>query len=287
MTSRGVNTVMTVIPKKAQENRLEDIHKVLLPELVPDQLKLLGVKEPIHEGTTLHQAQSEQIKGLALVQLLLERMQSIVKSGALYKDRESSAHRCQLKVACDNIDLFWRQLRLLNHRYPEDNEDYQELYGHLDKAFELLIYAGYYAGSNDALAITDRYANAGYKTTVENTLSAGLKKSAKFTPIKNLVIEMAEYLLIRSDSLVVKKSHAMKAIEFILESFSKQPEHKELPALLPYPRRYPSTKTIEKWVATVPANTKRDKRPKNANEVLKLLQDRFTDAFIMEKLKTD
>ncbi len=179
------------IPKKDKSQRIQDIKKVLLPELMPDQMHLLGVEQSIKDSyqKTLTQA----APGMELVKRLNFNANKIQEEGIeLYKERKSDSHPTQLQLVINNCDIFMQQAaQLMEQLEPEPNEHLLKL---VDRLIETALHVGYFAGSNDSFAITDRYVNAGYETKVTKPQNAGLKKSESTNPLKELVKIMTNYI---------------------------------------------------------------------------------------------
>ncbi|WP_345889206.1 hypothetical protein [Shewanella algae] len=238
------------IPESERLKRTQDVSNMLLPELVPDQLDALDMIFPHDLSHEFYSGQRSSTPGLALIQLLGSRSKALANKGGLYHDRgNTQIQPHQLELVSDNHALLMTMMSQLLREYPETEPAHNKLYCFLDSILNISVMMGYYAGSNDALALTDRYTDLGYKKSVVQPQQGGTKKAEKYSCIKELIYMMASEIQQRQLPGKITKEALNTAIYEVLQEFSQQGENKNIPALKSFSCRYPEKKTIKNWLS--------------------------------------
>ncbi|EKT4487404.1 hypothetical protein [Shewanella algae] len=237
------------IPESERLKRSQDVSNMLLPELVPDQLDALGMIFPHDLSHDFDSGQKSLAPGLALLQLLESRSKALANKGGLYHGRGNQEPPHQLELVRDNHARLMSMMSQLLREYPEIEPAHNKLYCFLDSILNISVMMGYYAGSNDALALTDRYTDLGYKKSVVQPQQGGTKKAEKYSCIKELVYMMASEIQQRQLPGKITKEALNTAIYEVIQEFSQQGENKNIPALKSFSCRYPEKKTIKNWLS--------------------------------------
>ena len=238
-----------MIPDLEKRKRIKDISKVLIPELIPDQLRQLGITEFCGEGDKLSKLVSNAGQGINFINLLLERSQNIAKRGGLYSDIETIEQPSQLSYTICALNLFMKEATLLTLHYPVNDSKNAELYARIDRLTYLAICAGYFSGHNDALAVTDRHTNAGYAEKVLKPQSGGKAKSSKYKSLRDLTIKIANHIY-RNESIgKVSKPLLAEAIHTLISDFSSK--NSNIKPLQIFQDGCPEISTIEAWLKPI------------------------------------
>jgi hypothetical protein len=254
---------MTIIPLKDRKSRIDDMSKMILPEMAPDQLQQLRISvKDIVEGN-LHDAYQNDAAGIEVIKLIHRRATSLkTKQNDLYADRSSINQPSQLNLALDNCDIFMQLAQLLFSRLPPNDPRNEPIYQLIDKLTLTGIQIGYSTGSNDACALLDRYTDSGYKSKVSTPKKAGDANASKTKNLKHLVILMANYIYQHEDLKAAPKPLLAEAIYTRITNFSKQGNNKNIEALKKFNDRKPAESSITSWLKPV-------KKPKNLDKLAK------------------
>ena len=260
---------MTIIPLKDRKSRIDDISKMILPEMAPDQLRLLGISvKDIAEGN-LHDAYQNAAAGIETVKLIHQRATAIkINQNDLYADRSSVEQPSQLNLVLDNCDIFIQLKQILRSKLPPNDPSNEPIYQLIDKLTLTSIQIGYSAGSNDTCALLDRYTNSGHKATVYTPKNAGDAKAKISLQVGVLVADMAEYVYQHKDLKSAPKTLLAEAIQTRLLSFAMQGNNKNIPALQQYANRCPAFSSINNWIKPVA-------KPKNPTKLPKPTLDKI------------
>ncbi|MDN5369542.1 MAG: hypothetical protein PWP74_850 [Shewanella sp.] len=183
---------MTVMPRTVKNARINDLKQMILPEMVPDQLKMLGVTLADFYDDNLADVQASNAGGIELIKLLERRAKQLINSGeGLYTNRKRTSPT-QIEWVIKNIHLL--QSIPLSQVAPTAQPERQHFHNVINQLIETAVYIGYYAGSNDTLALTDRFTDSGYRATVTQTQKGGQAKARPTNALKDLVVEMANHL---------------------------------------------------------------------------------------------
>ncbi|WP_088212308.1 hypothetical protein [Shewanella sp. Shew256] len=277
---------MAVMPKNVKKARICDLKNMILPEMAPDQLRILGVKLEDFYPDNLADTQASNAGGIELIKLLERRTNELQRLGSelyVHKNHHSSS---QIELVQQNIHVFMTQcmtlLKLASPSIPE-SEPYYKI---IDRLVETAVYIGYYAGSNDTLALTDRYTDLGFEAYVTRTQAGGQGKASKTICLKELVIEMANCIYLDPDCVAASKENVAEAIYWIIRDFSAKGANKGISALLKFSDRHPEQHTIYNWIKTITKPVNRLKTPKPSLAVIKAkLKRSFTDKQILSKIK--
>lgn len=270
---------MTVMPRTVKNARINDLKQMILPEMVPDQLKMLGVTLADFYDDNLADVQASDAGGIELIELLKRRAQQLINSGeSLYTNRERTSPT-QIEWVIKNIHLI--QCIPLSQLAPDTQPERIHFHNIINQLIETAVYIGYYAGSNDTLALTDRYTNSGYQATVTQTQKGGRAKAQPTNALKDLVIEMANYLYRDPRFISTPKVMVVDAIYEVLQNYSSKGDNKKHPALVKFPNRVPEHNTLNKWLKpiTKPANTLKQPRPS-----ISLVKAELSTAFTVQKI---
>ncbi|MCH1931498.1 hypothetical protein L9G16_15035 [Shewanella sp. A25] len=277
---------MTVMPRSVKDARINDLKNMILPEMVPDQLKLLGVTLEDLYPDNFADAQASAVSGLEVLKLIERRTNLLQrKTDGLYATKTQMIPT-QLDWIIENTTQLMKACSSLPQLAPPAQPENEPFYRLLDQAIERAIYIGYYAGSNDTLALTDRYTNSGFEASVTRTQAGGKGKAQKTISLKQLVIDMANFIYCDPDCIAAPKKIIAEAIHLIIRNFSKKGNNKEIPSLLKFSDRHPEQHTIDSWLKTVikPVNRLKKTRPSLAVIKAKLTAS-FTDKKIAAKIK--
>lgn len=273
-----------MLPKKELKMRTEDIKYVLIPELIPDQLRLLGITDFDGEGDEFNKARLDSAQGIEWIKLLINRVEKVLQEGGLYKDRETFTQASQLSYVKEALSRFMQQATFLNDYFPIENPANANLYSILDRLTFLALSAGYFAGNNDALAITDRYVNFGYQEKVTKPQSGGHAKSKKTEPIKKLVTKIAEYSFSHESLHKIPKSLLAEAIYELINDFVNK--NHNTAALKTFKNNSPEVSTIDKWLKPIKKQKiKSNLETPSQNKTLELLKKEFPNKVIKNFLK--
>ncbi|OEG73876.1 hypothetical protein BEL05_15620 [Shewanella colwelliana] len=250
------------LPEKDKQARINDISKMLLPEMVPDQLRLLGLSEADIGLGDLAQTRAQSAAGIELVKLLNKRAQTIKeRQSALYASRSTSKHPSQLELVLDNIEIFMQQASTLTALLSSQPTN-EPIFALVDRLIETSIQIGYSAGSNDSLALTDRYTNSGYKTSVTKPQSGGRAKAKAIDPMKALVCDMACHVYNHQELLSASKDMLAEAIHTRLSGFSNIGTNENIPMLKKFAHGCPEHESIKRWIKVIKKNKSLPKPPK-------------------------
>ncbi|QSX37567.1 hypothetical protein [Shewanella sedimentimangrovi] len=248
---------MTVLPRKDKEARIKDIANMILPELVPDQLQLLGIADSDIDITGFAEARNHSTPGMALLQLTKHRADAIIAKGSKLYAPKSQDRESQLDYVNENSNILMRQWARLTHLLTHTSPNNQAILRLIDLIIESSVLAGYYAGSNDMLALTDRYVDSGYNASVAKPQKGGQAKAKVTEPVKILVQDMANFVYQEPNLASTTKATLAEAIVQVLQDFSATGNNKSIPALKKFPNRAPELDTVNKWIKSVvkPSNT--------------------------------
>ncbi|MGL5390933.1 MAG: hypothetical protein ACRDA8_06030, partial [Shewanella sp.] len=105
------------ILKRDKQARIDDISKMILPEMVPDQLQALGLSVADIATGDLEQTQSRVAPGIGCVKLIHARARQIKRRNHdLFGDRSTSGAPSQLQLVIENGDIFMQQANALSLR---------------------------------------------------------------------------------------------------------------------------------------------------------------------------
>lgn len=255
---------MNIIPLSDRQARIKDIHKMLLPEMVPDQLMLLGLTEADFGPLTLTKVRAHPAPGISLLTLLKQRANAVKAAKiALYSTRSSNVRPSQLDLLLDNLTIFEKQKSELLKRLPPGVLANEAAYQLIDRLIETTLQIGYSAGSNDSLALTDRYTDFGYDKKVSVPQSGGNCKASKAKPVKALVYEMANHIYQHNDLLCATKSKLAEAIHSRFVEFSDTAnKNMDIEALQNFPNGAPEHDTIKGWLKQIKKPQSPSKQPK-------------------------
>lgn len=245
------------LPETDKKFRINDISKMILPEMVPEQLQLLGITKNDISNGCFEEACQKEAPGLEKIKLINERARSIkAKNNDLYAEFSTKEKPSQLCLVIENSDIFMYQAKQLLGLLPNTPKN-EPIYKIVDQLIETATMVGYSTGSNDSFALTDRYTNSGYNTSVTKPQSGGKSKAQKSENVKTLVNEMARHIYQDENLCAAPKKMLAEAIQKRLADFSIQGNNKAIPALLQFTNRTPEYNSIMKWLKPM-------KQPKNA-----------------------
>lgn len=269
------------IPATVKYSRSSDLTRVLLPEMVTEQLELVGEALSEEIPNQLNFIKDCKNPGMEFLLLIGARAHRLRQSGCeLFADRASKRNPSQLGLVIDNTDIFVKQasalLSLLEGPIAE------EVLSQVDRIIETSFYLGYYAGSNDSLAITERYTNLGYAAAVDKPQQGGLAKANAVEPLKILVCDMANHIYGTPNLSNTPKSMLAKAIDAILIDFSKHGDNKNIPSLIKFSARSPEATTLHSWLKAIkkPDNLKHQPKPSFV-----VVRQALNSAYSMQKIK--
>jgi hypothetical protein len=275
------------LPKKDKQARVNDIKKMLLPEMVPEQLLLLGLSvTDVCEGSLEH-ARLSEAPGMATIMLSNSRAR-VIKStkAALYAERSSSEKPSSIDLLIENTDRFIHQTASLESLFTAGESSNELIYRYFDRMIETAFHIGYSAGSNDALALTDRYTNSGYQSKVTQPQQGGKSKANAIDPVKNLVCDMANHIYQNQRLSNTPKPMLTEVIYNILRDFSQYADNKNIPSLLKFADRTPEQSTIKAWIKNIKKPNNLLKLPKPSLTVVKeALKSSYTMTTIKKALK--
>ncbi|MCL1140887.1 hypothetical protein [Shewanella pneumatophori] len=254
---------MTIIPLKDRKSRIDDMSKMILPEMAPDQLKLLGISvQDIAEGNS-HDAYQNDASGIELIRLVRRRAKAIkTKQNDLYADRSSINQPSQLDLVLDNCDVFKLLIQKLWKILPPDEPYNWPVYQLLYQLFFNIFHIAYPAGSNDTCALLDRYTDSGYKSIVSTPKKAGDTNANKTKSIKHLVISMANHIYQHEHLIAAPKILLAEAIHTRITNFSKEGDNMNIDVLTKFVERKPAESSIGSWLKPI-------KKPKNSDKLPK------------------
>lgn len=273
------------IPLKVKMNRVDDIKRILLPEMVSEMLKLVDDTFSEEEQNRLDLIKGSDAPGIGIIKLVGTRANEVRSSGnELYAERASKHQPSQLGLVIDNTNIFMRQAETLHHQLTAViKEGGVEALKQVDIIIETVFHIGYYAGSNDSLAITDRYTNAGYTTKVTQPQRGGQSKAKAIDPVKQLVCEMANHIYQNQSLSNTPKLMLGGAIYSLLRGFSQKGDNKNIPSLIKFVSRSPEHATINSWLKGIkkPNNLLQPPKPS-----LSAVQQALNTAYTMQKIKS-
>lgn len=275
------------LPEKDKQARINDINKMLLPEMVPDQLRLLGLSEASFGSESLTQTRAQSAAGIEWVKLLNKRAKTIKeREDALYANRSTHNQPSQLDLVLDNIDIFMQQANALTELLTSQ-PSHEPIFVLVDRLIETSIQIGYSAGSNDSLALTDRYTNSGYQSSVTKPQCGGKTKAKAIEPMKTLVCDMASHIYVHPNFLSASKDMIAEAIHTRLIEFSKRGTNRSIPTLRKFANGSPEYESIKRWINTVkkPKSSSKPSKP-SLNRLVDELEMVYTPKIIKEFLKT-
>ncbi|MBB1475853.1 hypothetical protein [Shewanella sp. SG41-3] len=274
------------IPKNVKLTRLNDIKKILLPEMVIEQLKLVDETFSEEIPNQLDRVKNSDFPGIEIVKLIGSRAHKVRASGdELYAERASEHQPSQLGLVVDNTVIFMKQSKALLHRVNATSKEHDpQLLLLIDRVIETAFYLGYYAGSNDSLALTDRYTNTGYITKVTQPQKGGQSKAKATDPLKKLVRDMASSIYENQRLSNTTKLILVEAINYLLADFSQKGDNNQIPSLIKFASRAPEPDTIKAWIKDIKKPNNLAKSPKSTlAEVKTALKSAYTTKKI-EKL---
>ncbi|MGL5360601.1 MAG: hypothetical protein ACRDBI_12935, partial [Shewanella sp.] len=142
------------------------------------------------------------------------------------------------------------------------------------------------AGSNDSLALTNRYTNTGYDTQVIKPQKGGKTKAQKFEQVKALVDEMALHIYQHDDLSNAPKKLLAEAIQKRLADFSAQGNNNTLPALMQFVNRSPEYHTIMNWLKPIRRTKSVTSFKPSLERLSKELNTVFKSQAIKQRLKS-
>lgn len=238
--------------KRDRQARIDDISKMILPEMVPEQLKLLGLSVADITLGDLNQIQACVAPGIESIKLMHARARQIKEDNChLYGDRSTTDGPSQLQLVIENCDIFMQQANALSSLIPPEEPSYEPIYKLIDRLVETTLHLAYFADSNDSLALTDRYTNTGYDTKVIKPQKGGKTKAQKTEKVKALVNEMARHIYQHDDLSNTPKKLLAEAIQRRLAEFSAEGNNNTLPALMQFVNRTPEYLSIMKWLKPI------------------------------------
>ncbi|MBO1271964.1 hypothetical protein J3L11_09960 [Shewanella sp. 4t3-1-2LB] len=272
---------MTVMPRTVKNARINDLKQMILPEMVPDQLKILGVTLAHFYADTLANAQASEAGGIELIKLIERRTNLLLSRGNELYANKSHSSPSQIELVGQNINIFMTQCSALFKFVPPSLHQNEPIYQLIDRLVETAVYIGYYAGSNDTLSLTDRFTDSGYHATVTQTQKGGQAKARPINVLKDLVIEMANHLYLAPRFISTPKVMVVDAIYEVLQNYSSKGDNKKHPALVKFPNRVPEHNTLHKWLKpiTKPTNTLKQPRPS-----ISLVKAELSKAFTVQKI---
>lgn len=275
---------MTIIPLNDRKSRIDDMSKMILPEMAPDQLKLLGISiQDIAEESSLDVYQHDT-SGIELIRLVYRRANAIkIKKNDLYGDRSSIEQPSQLDLVLANCDVFKNLTQKLWKILPPDEPCNEPVYQLLHQLFFNIFHIAYPAGSNDTCALLDRYANAGYNSKVNTPKKAGDTNANKTKNIKQLVTSMAHHIYQHEHLKAAPKSLLAEAIYIRITNFSKEGDNKNIEILKKFADRKPTESSIDSWLKPIKKPKNLDKLPKPS---LHRLMDELELIFNNQKINT-
>ncbi|MCL1143708.1 hypothetical protein [Shewanella gaetbuli] len=277
---------MTIIPLKDRKSRIDDISKMILPEMAPEQLRLLGVSvKDIAEGN-LHDAFANNAAGIEVIKLIHHRSNAIKHNqNDLYAIRSRPEALSQLNLVINNCDIFMKLGQKLLSELPPNTPMSESIYELIDKLVTTSVQIGYSAGSNDTCALLDRYTNSGHKATISTPKNAGDAKAKISLQVGVLVADMAKYVYQHKDLKSAPKTLLAEAIQTRLLSFTMQGNNKNIPALQQYANRCPAYSSINNWIKPVAKPKNSNKLPKpSLDKVINELTVAFKDQAIKRTL---
>lgn len=276
---------MTVLPRTTKNDRINDLKQMILPEMVPEQLRMLDVTLTDFYTDSLANAQASDAGGIELIRLIERRTNLILNRGNELYANKSHLSPSQVELVSQNINVFMTQCQTLSELIPPSAPKNESFYKVIDRLIETALYIGYYAGSNDTLALTDRYTDSGYRATVTQTQKGGQAKAQPTNALKDLVIEMANHLYRDPNLISTPKVTVTKAIYEVLQNYSSKGDNNKHPSLVKFTNRVPECHTLNKWLKNITKPVNELKQPKPSLSLVKAkLSKAFTEHIITTKL---
>jgi hypothetical protein len=273
------------IPLKVKKNRVDDIKRILLPEMVSAQLKLVDETFSEEVPNQLELIKDSNSPGMGIITLVGARANELRASGnELYADRASDHQPTQVGLVIENTDIFIRQAEDLHYQLTAViKEAGLEALALADRIIETAFHIGYYAGSNDSLAITDRYTNSGYTAKVTQPQKGGQSKAKAIEPVKKLVHDMASHIYQNQSLSSTPKAMLVEAIDSLLREFSQKGGNNNIPSLIKFASRSPEPQTLMAWVKGI-------KKPKNLHQPpkpsLAVVMQTLKSTYTMQAIKS-
>lgn len=276
------------LPKKDKQARTSDIRKMLLPEMVPEQLKLLGISEADIGNDNLTKARTHVAPGIESIKLLFRRASAKKESqNDLYAGRSTSKNPTQLDLVLENINIFEQQRAALLKQLPPNESANELTYEIFDRLIETVLQIGYSTGSNDSLALTDRYTNSGYMNLATKPQSGGDAKAKAIDPMKALVRNMAIHIYQHKDLQCASKDMLAEAIHTRLVEFSDSGDNRNIPILKKFTNSSPKHGSIKCWLKPITKPKILSKPPKpSLNRLIDELKTVYKSQVIKKELKT-
>lgn len=272
------------LPKKEKTSQLDDVKKMLLPEMVPNLLKSLGINSPSDENNALHRLDSVEYKGLELLKILEGRIPKCIKHGSPESVLVNKvSYPTEISTVQDNLDIIGKQLSLMKQHIEtsNDNFNWKLFYGVIETA----IFIGYYSGAHDMKAPIERHANSGFISSVLKPQAGGEKTASKYIPTHNLITAMADFVMNSKVDGKISRTTLVSGIFIVMKEFASIETNRTLLALQPFHSRYPSEKFISEHLKGYDFSLATGMKRLSKGRIVELIKSKFS-ATAIKKLIT-
>lgn len=268
---------MSRLPKKLEEQQRKEYLQMLIPEMLPEKAKSLGINPPPKQNDLIWILNNRNTN-FEFIDGVVERFPKIYKNG-VSKSVAINGKEMQTEagVAEEQLRLAEKQLRQLRdeHHIPSKL---------LSDVATTFFWAGYHAGAHDYKVNVEQYANDGFTAKVVTPKKGGTGKSNKTSSVKSLCQQIENELSTELPDVFYSKEILTAAIAKVIKDFSQLKNNSQLPCFEGFINRYPEYSTIKSWLS--PRHTKETKTLKKITkeQLTKEIKRRFTTARINKLL---
>lgn len=274
------------LAEKEQEARLLELKKMILPEMVPNLLKSLGIKLPENENNALLRLSQANYKGMELLRIIEGRMHKCFDNGCQKSIQlEGLTYETEISNIEHNLSVIDEQLNHIKRNINKLNSNFD--WTLFDSILETALWIGYHSGAHDMKIPIERHANSGFISNVLRPQSGGEKTASKFIPIQHLIKVMAEFIIHSNIDLKIYKAGLARMIQTVIMEFSNSETNNNLEALTPFQKRYPSGEFILKQLGDYDFSSAKDMKKLSEEKIIELLRKKFSPAVIKKLIFID
>lgn len=268
------------LPKSEILSQIDDIKRMLLPEMLPYKLHALGIPMPVGENNALYRLHVANYKGLELLRVLEGRIPKCLRNGSPESVVINDvSYQTEISILKDHLNTIGRQLKELQLSLnPNEGKDFN--WNLFYNIIETAILTGYFAGAHDMKTPTERHANSGFIQKVLIPQAGGKKTATRTIPVQNLITAMADFVMMGDIDGKVTKSALVDSIFNTIKDFSKKGNNLDLPALIVFPERFPSSKFINKYLKGYDFSKSKGMSKVSTERLKELIQTKFTTSTI-------